>query len=185
MDKNDLAPKRNGKFVNIEYAEFTEEQNKRIMEMTDRLREIFKGRSIKVEPLYGQVKIYIDLAPEIEGRRMGTVFRVKGVGEYRIRVNQLYKDDFTGIVITLNNHIGYSNDPYYSGDYETKEKQLEVWIGTPNFYLRRRWAREPEHFELQPHFDYAYEIDTLYEETILPAVKRFIQTFKTVYPELT
>ena len=182
MDKD--APKRNGKFVDIEYTEFTEEQNQQIMKVTDRLKEIFKDRPIKVVPSYGQVKIYIELAPIIEGKRTGTVFRVKGKGEYSIRVNHLYPEDFTGIVILFNNHIGYSNDPFHSKDYKSKEKQLEVWVYTPNFYLRRLWQREKEHWEPQPHFDYAYEIDTLYNDTVLPAIKQTIETYKAAYPEL-
>lgn len=182
MDKD--ASKRNGKFVSIEYTEFTEEQNKQIIEVTDRLQEIFKGRPIKVVPLYGQVKIYIELAPIVDGKRVGVTFKEKGVGEYMIRVNQLYHEDFTGIIITFNNHIGYSNDPFHSGDYKTKEKQLEVWVGTPNFRLRRRWHKEFEYWEVQPHFDYAYDIDTLYNDTILPAVRKIIETFKVAYPEL-
>jgi hypothetical protein len=181
----DTEQKRNGKFVNIEYAEFTEKQNQQIMKVTDRLKEIFKDRPIKVMPLYGQVKIYIELAPIVDGKRVGVTFKEKGVGEYMIRVNHLYpNDDFTGIIITFNNHIGYSNNPLCTGDYKSKEKQLEVWVGTPNFRLRRRWHKEFEHWEVQPHFDYAYDIDTLYDDTILPAIRKIIETFRVAYPEL-
>lgn len=182
MDKD--ASKRNGQFVSIEYAEFTEEQNQQIMKVTDRLKEIFKDRPIKVVPLYGQVKIYIELAPIVDGKRVGVTFKEKGVGEYMIRVNHLYHEDFTGIIITFNNHLGYSNDPFHSGDYETKEEQLEVWVGTPNFRLRRRWHKEFEYWEAQPHFDYAYDIDTLYDDTVLPAIRKIIETFRVAYPEL-
>ena len=181
----DTEEKRNGKFVSIEYTEFTEEQNAQIVEVTERLKEIFKDREIRVVPLYGQVKIYIELAPIVDGKRMGVAFREKGVGEYMIRYNHLYpNDDFTGIIIVFNNRVGYSNDPYVSGDYKSKETQLEVWVGTPNFRLRRRWHKEFESWEVQPHFDYAYEITTLFDETVLPAIRKIVKTFKTAYPEL-
>ena len=184
MMNKETEQKSNGQFVNIEYIEFTEEQSRQIMEVVERLKEIFKGRQIKTIPLYGQVKIYIELAPMIDGKPGSVTFKEKGVGEYMVRVSQHYPEDFTGIVITFNNHIGYSTDPFYTGDYVTKEKQLEVWVGTPNFRLRRRWHREFECWEAQPHFGYAYDIDTLYDNTVLPAIRKIAETFKSVYPEL-
>lgn len=178
-------PKRNGKFVNIEYAEFTQEQLNQIDNVSNSLKEIFKDREIKIKRLFGQVKIYIELAPIIEGKRTETVFKVRRKGEYSVQVNPFNPNDFTGIIITFNNHIGYSNDPFYSHDYKSKETQLEVWIETPNFRIRPRWHKEYDSWEPQPHFDYAYEIDTLYNETVLPAIEQTVNTFKPAYPELT
>ena len=181
MENN--KPKRNGKFVAIEGKPFSEHQVSEIKKVAERISRAFPDSNVTTHFEGNTATIKVALAPVIDGKKMGTLFKVKGVGEYMVRVDHAGKD-FTGITVKFVNEYGYANDPFYSKDYDSKDEQLEVWIGTPNHRLRPRWKKDFYPWEPTPHFDYAYEISTLYEETVIPALGEFIRTFLRVYPKL-
>ena len=164
-------PKRNGKFVKISPAPFSEQQIRDIKEIARGLSLVFPDSAITTQFEEGVAKINIPLKAKHSG------FRVTGDGEYRITED-------SAVTVEFENHLGYANDPLYSKDYESKEEQLEVWVRTPGHRIRRRWQKEFLPWEPALHFGYAYEVNDLYEDTVKAAVRQFIVRFLRAYPEL-
>lgn len=168
--------KRNGKFVTIEGAPFSDEQVRDIKEVARGLSLVFPDGSVSTQFEDNEATIRIFLTPK---KRK---FRIKGLGEHWVRPAE---KEFTGVTVKFVNHLGYSNDPFYSKDYDSKEEQLEVWIMCPNHRIRYRWKKDFLPWEPREHFGYAYKVEDLYEDTIKPGLRQFIERFQIAYPELT
>jgi hypothetical protein len=153
--------KRNGNFVCIIPDKFNDQLKKEIDIISENIKKMYPDCQIEIgfeEDKMAEIKIYYNLKP--------VNFKVKGEGEYMVKENPYF-------YIKIYNEYGYANDPFVSKDYESKENQLAIWVGINNFKFRPRYKKEFTTWKPDKHFDYAYNMDTLYNDTIVPALKQF------------
>jgi hypothetical protein len=77
------------------------------------------------------------------------------------------------IVITIYNQEGVEREG--SSRIET---QLEVYIRFYGVEERRKYGKRWECYDNKHHFGYAYGMDTLFEESIIPSVEEFVNAHK-------
>ena len=166
---------RNGKFVGKKEVSLSVNQINEIRNITANLAEIFKDNKVSVEfdiEKGATIKIQMNNPTQ-------TNFKRKYDGKYMVGNNE-----FVGLQIKITNRYGYANDPFYSHDYNSFEEQLDVYVFAIGYYHCPRWKKEFHIWQPNPHFDFAYEVDTLYKECIVPAINSFVNNWKFVYPDL-
>ena len=164
-----MEEKRNGNFVCKQLQTFDDVLKNEVSTLVENLKGMYPDIDITLD--YGgknksaEIRIFFNLKP--------VNFKVTGEGEYMVKENPY-------ILIRIYNEYGYKNDPFVSNDYETTENQLSMWIVANNFKFRPRYKREFSTWEPDRHFDYAYHINTLYEETIIPALEQFDSIIRNI-----
>ena len=162
---------RNGKFVGQGPSVLSLRHLQAISELVDKLHTVFPSEiyEIVIECVSGSERnIVVKLSEKVMHEK---IIRIKGKGSFA------YGRDTskpTELVLNFSNEEGYANDPFYSGDYETKESQMQLYVRCRNIVSKDRWSRQWCTYEPQPHFAFAYEVEDMAEDILYKSLKNFI-----------
>lgn len=164
--------KRNGNFIGKKDIDFTNDQINDILGIKCRVQEIFKDKCACVRFRENEHSEHGSVVTELEltlKRRGGVQRSGRTKAKHRIYVESPV------IHILFHNQNGLVK----SGSTE-REKQACVYISTHGFerrgYRKKTWLTYGEYIS----FGYGYEVETLWEDAIQPALKQIYKDYNLI-----